>query len=134
MADLKVEGTEVIVRLSAVEAILAWRRELRLPLANLRLVHVEESPLAGLHMWRRPGLCWPGAFAVGSCRQAGRREFAAAHAGHPAVVMDAEGATWDRVVVSHPDAVDIAAELAARLLGRGPGRPGARGAFPASLD
>ena len=45
---------------------MAWRRELRLPLANLRMVHVEESPLAGLHMWRRPGLCWPGAFAVGT--------------------------------------------------------------------
>src|SRR5580692_4960747 len=131
MADLIVERTEVIVRLSAVEVIVAWRRELRLPLANLRMVHVEESPLAGLRMWRRPGLCWPGAFVVGSCRQAGRREFAAAHAGHPAVVMDAEGTAWDRVVVTHPDAVDIAAELAARLLGRGLGRPGGRGTFPA---
>ena len=47
--------------------------------------------------------------------------------------MDAEGATWDRVVVTHPDAVDIAAELAALLLGRGRGRPGG-GGRPASLD
>ena len=66
MADLKVDGNEVIVRLSALEAIMACRRELRLPVTALNMVHVEESPLA------------------------------------------------------HPEAVDLAAEVAAVLLGRGP--------------
>jgi hypothetical protein len=55
-------------------------------------------------------------------------------AGQAAVVLDAEGAAWHRVVVSHPDAVTIAADLAGLLLGRGPGTPGRRGPFPASLD
>jgi hypothetical protein len=134
MADLKVDGTEVVVRLSALETMMACRRELRLPMANLRMVHVEGSPLAGLPLWRFPGLCWPGAFVVGSCRRARLREFAAAYAGKPALVLEAEGAKWDRVVISHPEAVDLAAEIAALLLGRGPGKPGRRGAFPASLD
>jgi hypothetical protein len=134
MADLEVGASEVVVRLSALETMMACRRELRLPVAALRMVHVEESPLVGLFLWRLPGLCWPGAFVVGSCRRGGRREFAAAHAGKPAVVLEAEGARWDRVVVSHPQAIDLAAEVAALLLGRGPGKPGPRGAFPASLD
>jgi hypothetical protein len=45
-------------------------------------------------------------------------------AGVPAVVLEAEYTIWDRVVVSHRDAVDLAAELAALLLGRGPNHRG----------
>lgn len=135
MADLKVEGTDVIVHLSALEALMAMRRDLRLPVGDVRMVHVEESPLVGLHQCRLPGVSWPGRFTVGSCHRDGRREFAVAYAHTPAVVLDAGGAGWDRIVVSHPDAVTIAAELAALLLGRGPGpKPGSRRAFPASLD
>ena len=134
MADLKVDGTEVIIRLNTLETLMAWRREIRLPVANLRMVHVEQTPLPGLSLLRLPGLSWPGAFTVGSCRRGGRREFAAVHAHSPAVVLDAEGDYWDRVVITHAEAVDIAAEVAALLLGRGPGKPGRRGAFPSSLD
>jgi len=43
-------------------------------------------------------------------------------AGHPAVVLDAEGGAWDRVVVSDAEAVETAAELASLLLGRAPGQ------------
>ena len=85
------------------------------------MVHVEEAPLAGLSLWRLPGLSWPGLFAVGSRTHGGVREFAAVRAGQPAIVLDAEGARWDRLVISHPDAVNVAAELAGLLLGRGPG-------------
>ncbi|MGH9107648.1 MAG: hypothetical protein ACRDZX_17820, partial [Acidimicrobiales bacterium] len=73
-------------------------------------------------------------FTVGSCRRGGVREFAAVHARCPALVLVAEGVKWDRIVVTHRDAPDLAAELATMLLSRGPGRPGRRGAFPASLD
>ena len=67
---------------------------------------------------RLPGLSWPGAFVFGSRRRRGRKEFVAARAGLPAVVLEAEGGEWDRVVVSHLKAVEMAAELAALLLGR----------------
>jgi hypothetical protein len=43
----------------------------------------------------------------------------AGRARQAAVVLDAEGCSWDRVVVSHRDAVELAAELAAVLLARG---------------
>ena len=61
-------------------------------------------------------MSWPGVFVFGSRRRRGRKEFVAARAGLAAVVLDAEGVEWDRVVVSHPEAVQIAAELAALLL------------------
>lgn len=124
MAELTINSTDVIVHLSALEALGAWRREIRVPIDCVRMVHVEQSPLAGVALLRLPGVAWPGAFALGSRRSGGQREFVAVRAGQPAVVLDAEGTLWDRVVVSHPDAVDIAAELAAVLLGRGPGNHG----------
>jgi hypothetical protein len=108
--------------LTALETVAAWRRSLRLPISALHMVHVEERPLAGLPRWRLPGLACPGLFVIGSRHHEGRREFAAVRAGRPAVVLDAEGADWDRVVVSDPSAVLVAAELASLLLGRAPGQ------------
>jgi hypothetical protein len=133
MAELKVEGAYVVVNLKFGEVLLAWRRELRVHIANLRMVRVEEEPLGGLAPCRFPGFVWPGALAVGTCRSGGRREFAAAHAGKPAVVLDLEGDRWDRVVVSHPQAAQLAADLAGMLLARGPAGPSRR-PFSATLD
>ena len=133
MAEVTLDGSDVVVRLGTFEALVAFRRQLRVPLASLRMVQVAESPMSGLCLGRLPGLSWPGAFAIGSCRRKGRREFAAVHAKRPAVVLEVEGARWDRLVVSQRGASDVAAELASVLLGRGPGKP-ARGAFPAPLD
>jgi hypothetical protein len=124
MAELEVNGNDVVVHLTRVEALAACRRQVRLPVRNLTMVHVEDSPLSVVSLLRLPGLAWPGAFAFGSRRQDGRHEFVAVRAGLPAVVLDAEGTVWDRVVISHRQAVDIAADLAALLLGRGPGNQG----------
>ena len=124
MAELKVEGTDVVVRLSGIEALAACRREVRLPVRYLTMVHVEQSPMSCVSLLRLPGIAWPGAFAFGSRRRGGCHEFVAVRSGVPAVVLEAEGALWDRVVVSRRDAVDIAAELAGLLLWRGPGSRG----------
>ena len=118
MAHITVDLNDVVVHLTALETAAAWRRSLRLPISALHMVHVEERPLASLSRWRLPGLACPGLFVIGSRR----REFAAVRAGRPAVVLDAEGADWDRVVVSDPSAVLVAAELASLLLGRAPGQ------------
>ena len=124
MADLRVDGNDIVVTLNVAEALVALRREVRVPLRYLRMVHVEESPLAGLTPWRLPGLWCPGTLTVGCARFAGGREFAAAYAGQPAVVLDADEGSWQRVVVSHRDAAAIAADLAGLLLSRGPGGRG----------
>ena len=124
MAELTVNSNDVVVSLSGVEALAACRRQVRVPVRCLTMVHVEQAPMAGLAILRFPGVAWPGAFAFGSRRHGGCHEFVAVRAGLPAVVLEAESTLWDRVVVSHRDAVDIAAELAALLLGRGPGHRG----------
>ncbi|MGC8625946.1 MAG: hypothetical protein ACP5VR_00080 [Acidimicrobiales bacterium] len=130
MAYLTVEQLDVVVRLKLLEGLATWRRELRIPIECLRMVHVEHAPLDGLSLWRLPGISWPGMFAIGANHRDGVREFAVVRAGQPAVVLDIEGAGWDRVVISHPDAVNLAAELAGLVLGRGPGRRGPKGGRP----
>lgn len=128
MAELVLRHNEVVVRLGPMEALAACRRQLRVPFSDLRMVQVREDPLEGLAWFRLPGFFWPGVCAVGTARRGGRREFAAAHAGQSAVVLDVEGGRWDRLVVTCPDAVGIAAELAVLLLERGPGgAPGGHG-------
>jgi hypothetical protein len=121
MAHITVDLNDVVVHLTALESAAAWRRSVTVPISALRMVHVEESPLVGLPMWRLPGVACPGLFVLGSRRRHGRREFAAVRAGRPAVVLDAEGAAWERVLVSDARAVETAAQLASLLLGRAPG-------------
>jgi|ERR1700677_3516144 hypothetical protein len=124
MAELTVDSSRVVVHLSAFEALAAWRREVSLPIGCLKMVRVEQSPLEAVVLLGLPGAAWPGSFALGSRRRDGRREFVAVRARHPAVVLDAEGCGWDRVVVSHRDAVELAADLAALMLSRGTGNHG----------
>ena len=119
MAHILVDLNDAVVHLSRLESIAAWRQEVRIPISCLRMVHVEEMPMPGLSLVRLPGLAWPRTFVIGSCRWRGKREFVAVRAGRPAVVLEAEGTAWDRVVVSDPEAFAIAAELASLLLGRG---------------
>jgi hypothetical protein len=119
MAELTVGTSEVVVRLSALEALAVWRREISVPIACLKMVQVDQSPLDSVTLLRFRGASWPRLFALGSLRRDGRREFVAVRARQAAVVLDAQGCGWDRVVVSHRDAVELAAELAALMLGRG---------------
>jgi hypothetical protein len=119
MAELTVDTREVVVRLSALEALAVRRRRVSVPIECLKMVHVEPSPLCSVAASRLRWASWPGAFALWSRRHDGRREFVAVRAGQAAVVLDAQGCNWDRVVVSHRDAVELAAELAALLLARG---------------
>jgi hypothetical protein len=120
MAELSANRNDVVVILAGLEALAGCRREVRVPVRYLTMVHVEQAPMTTVSLFRFPGVAWPGAFAFGTRRRGGRREFAAVRAGVPAVVLEAEDTLWNRVVVSHRDAVEIAADLAALLLGRGP--------------
>jgi hypothetical protein len=119
MAELTVDTSEVVVRLSALESLAVWRREVSVPIECLKMVHVEQSPLGFVAATRPRWASWPGSFALWGRRRDGRREFVAVRARQAAVVLDAQGCNWDRVVVSHPDAVELAAGLAALLLSRG---------------
>ena len=56
MAELTVDTSEVVVHLSALEALAVWRREVSVPIECLKMVHVEQSPLGSV---AAPGLRGP---------------------------------------------------------------------------
>ena len=117
----------------ALETAAAWRRSVCVPISALRMVHVEERPLAGLPRWRLPGMACPGFFVIGSRRHEGLREFAAVRAGRPAVVLDAEGAELGQGGRERPERRRHRrrAGFAPARTGSRPGPPGHRLAPPA---
>lgn len=116
MAELRVEGGELVVAMSELEKLGAFRGDVRLPLTALRAVRVAEDPRQELRGIRAPGTGIPGIIALGARRGEGH-DFAAVYHDRPAVVVDLEGATFDRLVISvdNPEATASAIRSAARL-------------------
>ena len=98
------DGTDVVVHLSGLEKLAAFRGDVRLPAASVRAVTVEPSPWGALRGIRSPGTGWPGVIAYGVRRYRGGRDFAAVRGRRPAVRLELEPPSpFSRVVVSVAD-------------------------------
>lgn len=104
MATLVLEGSDLVVRLSALEKLGAMRSDVRIPLVSVRTVRVSEQPWAELRGLRAPGTGVPGVISLCTRRGSGFVDFAAVYRGRQAVVVECEGASFDRLVVSCADA------------------------------
>ena len=104
VAHFMVEGNELVVRLSMLEKLGALRGDVRLPIAAVRAVRVSERPWSELRGVRLPGTGIPGAVSLCTRRGSGFVDFAAVYRGRRAVVVEAEGGHFDRLVVSCADA------------------------------
>lgn len=116
MAELRVNGTELVVALSELERLGAFRGDIRVPLTAVRAVRVADEPRPELRGVRAPGTGIPGIIALGARRGEGH-DFAAVYHDRPAVVVELEGATFDRLVISvdNPDATAAAIRAAAGI-------------------
>ena len=112
MAELHVRGNELVVELSELEKLGALHRDVHVPLAGVRTVRVAEDPWPELRGIRAPGTGVPGLIALGSRRGAGH-DFTAVYEHRPAVVVELEGADFDRLVISASDAGATAAVIRA---------------------
>ena len=101
---LDVEEDRVVVRLSGRHAIMALARQVSVPLAGIRDVRVERDGWNVDLGWRVGGTAVPRRLAFGRFRHKGVRTFAAVYCGEPAVVVEADGGDWHRLVVSVEDA------------------------------
>jgi hypothetical protein len=100
MARLVVDGSDVVVRLSRLEKLGALRGDVRIPLASVIAVRVSDDPWSELRGIRAPGTAFPGVISLCTLRGFGFRYFAAVYRRQPAVVIESEGAPFDRVVIS----------------------------------
>jgi len=115
VAEITVDGADVVVRLSALEKLGALRGDVRVPRSAVRECRVAENPWSELRGIRAPGTGWPGLISLCTRRGEGIRDFAAVYRNRPALVVELDGAEFNRLVVSVKDeafAEEVAAHLA----------------------
>jgi hypothetical protein len=113
MATLEIEGTELAVRLSLLEQFGALSRGPRVPIEAIADVRAVPSAWQELRGLRAPGTGWPGRIALGTWRGTRYKDFCAVYGKGPGVVVDLNGASWARFVVSTDDPDAVAAGLTA---------------------
>ncbi len=111
MAELIVEGDELVVRLRAVERVEAVHGEVRVPLGSVRTVEVLDDAVGAVHGFR-VGTGIPGSVAIGTFSSRDDKIFAVVHHDTPrGVRVDLEGAQYDELIVGCDDPEAVAAIL-----------------------
>jgi hypothetical protein len=114
MAELKIEGDELVLHLSAAEKVEGVHRDLHAPLSAVRGVEVlnEAHRAAGIRAGMKIGTRIPGVVEVGIVQGRTRRLFAAVHHDTPrGLRVRLEGTTFDEWIVGSIDPEAVAAQL-----------------------
>lgn len=111
MAVLSTDRDTLVVGLSFVERLAAFRGDVRVPLRKVSSITVDEHPWRALRGFRAPGTGVPGVLAYGTrLVTGGAPDFAALHGRGPAVRVDlAPGAPFGRLLVTVNDPVGTVA-------------------------
>jgi hypothetical protein len=109
MAELFIDGDELVLHLTALEELSAAHGDLRAPLATVSSVEVLEDAHAPADAgFKLIGGRWPGSFEIGTFSDGGQRIFAAVHHDTPrGLVITFDGAHYDAWIVgcADPEAV-----------------------------
>jgi len=115
MAELQLEGDDLVLHLSGAEKAEAVHRDLRVPLSTVRGVEVVDDA----HRWTgigagfKVGMRVPGVASVATVRGHGQKVFVAVHGDTPrGLRVRLEGAPWDEWIVGCADPEAVAATLA----------------------
>lgn len=111
MSALIIDGTDLVLHLSAGEKVAALRGDLRVPLTAVAAVEVAPDGLAAVHGLRSPGLQLPGRRKIGTWRGKGRRELVSVTRSQPAVRVALRGHKLTALVVSTSEAEALAAQI-----------------------
>lgn len=104
MARLIVDGPDLVVHLSWLEKLGAFRGDVHVPLSAVRSAEVDPRPWSSLRGIRSPGTGIPGVIALGIRRHSGGWDFAALHGQRPAVRVDLDRPShFGRLIVSARD-------------------------------
>jgi hypothetical protein len=114
MAELRVEGDEIVLHLSAVEKVEGVHGDLRVPLSAVQAVEVidDAHQPAGVSAGFKVGTRIPGVIEVGTVRGRHRKIFAAVHRDTPrGVRVRLEGSDYDEWIVGTSDPEAVVAAL-----------------------
>jgi hypothetical protein len=110
VAQLVVEGTDLVVRLSWREKIGGVHGDIRVPLSAVQSASVPEYPWMALRGWRMAGVGIPGRIALGTRRHGSGYDFCCLRKQQRAVQVDVNHGRFSRFVISVPDGVDAQEE------------------------
>jgi hypothetical protein len=112
VAEVRVEGSEIVLELSGFERVEAMHGAIRLACQSLTGVDVLDDAIGAVHGWRAPGTGVPGMVAVGTYRSGGKKLFAVVHHNTPrGVRLRFDGGEFEEVIVGCDDPESIAAAL-----------------------
>jgi hypothetical protein len=118
VAELQIDGAELVVRLRSLEKAEGAHGDIRVPLSAVTAVRSVDDPWPELRGIRAPGTGLPNVIAVGTRRGAFGKDFAAVHGKGPAVVVELEGADYERLIVTLDNAA-ARAQTIAEAAGKG---------------
>lgn len=111
MAQLVVDGDELVVVLKVTEKVAAFHGNVRVPLTAVRRVSAPDNAWVQLRGWRMAGIGIPGLVALGTRRHGQGYDFTAVHRQRPTVQVDLNGPPrWQRLLVSVDEGVEAHAE------------------------
>jgi hypothetical protein len=115
MAELIIDGDELVLHLTTLEELASVHSDLRVPLATVSSVEVVENAHEPADTgFKLIGGRWPGSFEIGTFAANGGRFFAAVHRDTPrGLVITFDGAGYDAWIVGCADP-----EAVQRSLGR----------------
>jgi hypothetical protein len=111
VAELKVDGNDLVLHLHAAEKAEGFHGDLRVPLAAVDSARAVDNAWPELRGIRAPGTGVPDVIAVGTRRGGFGKDFAAVHGRGQAVVVDLTGAEYGRLVVTCDDASGVAKKI-----------------------
>jgi predicted oxidoreductase len=113
VAQVIVDGDDVVVKLSTWEKLWAFHGDVRVPLRAIRRIRTPSSPWLTLRGWRVTGVAIPGYVAMGRRRHGAGYDFTMVFKHRPTVVLECNGSEFGEVTVSVDDGAATAARLAA---------------------
>jgi uncharacterized protein len=115
MASLTLNDQQLLLELSTREKIAGLHGDIEIALSDVQDVRVEPDPIKAIRGIRAPGLAIPGRTKIGTWRGHGYRSFVVARRGVPAVRVGLATGKYDELLVSTPEAEQIADTLRARI-------------------
>jgi hypothetical protein len=112
MAELRVEGGELVLAMTRAERFWSLHRDIRVPVTSVRRVRVPSSPWLTMRGWRATGVAVPGWVAMGKRRHGTGYDFSLVHGSTPSLVVELNGQEFGELTVSVPDPVETGRRIA----------------------
>jgi alpha/beta superfamily hydrolase len=115
MATITLTHDQLHLTLTRPERVAALHGDVHVPLGAVQDVRLAPDALAATRGLRAPGLSLPRRTKLGTWRSRGRKRFAVARRGVPAVHVFLSGAAFDELIVSLPGAPGVVEGLRAQV-------------------